>query len=87
MGHPSSVPAQATDFYLDKYAVYNRRLTINEINKHWVIGKAYMKQQQNLVKYWDGTQWATSTGQKVWNGTDWIDWNASYYDGNSWISI
>jgi len=87
-GHPSNSSLTATPLYIDKYAVYgNGRLTLNEINKHWVTGKAYINQQASLVKYWDGTQWATSSAQKVWNGMEWIDWDAKYWDGNSWITV
>ena len=39
------------------------------------------------VKYYDGSSWQTSSAQKVWNGTAWIDWNAKKYDGTSWVTI
>ena len=40
-----------------------------------------------VVKYFDGTNWQTSSAQKVWNGTAWIDWTAKKYDGSQWITI
>jgi hypothetical protein len=39
------------------------------------------------VKYYDGTAWQTSSGQKVWNGTAWVDWTAKKYDGTAWVTI
>jgi hypothetical protein len=86
-GHPSSDQAIAPDTFIDKYAVYSRRLTINEINKHWVIGKAFINQNQNAVKYYDGTDWQTASAQKVWNGTEWIDWDHKYWNGTAWIDL
>jgi len=86
-GHPSSNPADAPDTFIDKYAVYSRRLTINEINKHWVIGKAFINQNQNAVKYYDGTDWQTASAQKVWNGTAWVDWDHKYWNGTAWIDL
>lgn len=40
-----------------------------------------------VVKYFDGTSWVDSVGQKVWNGTTWIDWNAKRFDGSNWINV
>ena len=39
------------------------------------------------VKYYDGSSWQTSSAQKVWNGTAWVDWNAKRFDGTSWVTI
>jgi hypothetical protein len=39
------------------------------------------------VKYYNGTAWVDSIGQKVWNGTAWVDWNAKRFDGTSWVTI
>jgi len=39
------------------------------------------------VKYFDGTTWQTSSAQKVWNGTAWVDWTAKRFDGSAWINV
>jgi hypothetical protein len=39
------------------------------------------------VKYFNGTSWVDSTGQKVWNGTAWVDWNAKRFDGSAWVNV
>jgi hypothetical protein len=39
------------------------------------------------VKYFDGTTWQTSSAQKVWNGTAWVDWNAKRFDGSAWVNV
>jgi hypothetical protein len=39
------------------------------------------------VKYFNGTSWVDSIGQKVWNGTAWVDWNAKRFDGSTWVTI
>jgi hypothetical protein len=39
------------------------------------------------VKYFNGTSWVDSIGQKVWNGTAWVDWNAKRFDGSAWVNV
>ena len=39
------------------------------------------------VKYYDGSSWQTSSAQKVWNGTAWVDWTAKRFDGSAWINV
>ena len=39
------------------------------------------------VKYFNGTSWVNSTGQKVFNGTAWVDWNAKRFDGSTWVNV
>ena len=39
------------------------------------------------VKYFNGTSWVDSIGQKVWNGTAWVDWNAKRFDGSTWVNV
>jgi hypothetical protein len=39
------------------------------------------------VRYFNGTAWVDSVGQKVWNGTAWVDWNAKRFDGSTWINV
>lgn len=65
-------------------AFYPRRITEIEIGEHFIAGKDYVSR---TVKYYDGTTWQTSSGQKVWNGTAWVDWTANRFDGTAWVSI
>ena len=43
------------------------------------------------VKHYDGTAWQQSIGQKYWDGTDWVDWNAvaepQRWDGAQWVNL
>jgi hypothetical protein len=87
MGEPSNLLARATDFFIDKFAFYNRSCTIREIQERYLIGKSHFQSQVNLVKYYDGTDWQTASAQKVWNGTDWVDWDHKYWDGTQWIDL
>lgn len=66
-------------------AFYPRRLTKKEINEHFVAGKDYIPGLD--VRYYDGSNWIASSGQKVWDGTAWIDWDASYWNGTSWVAL
>lgn len=75
------------DVNIDNFATYARRLTDTEIADHFIAGKTYAPPATRTVKYWDGATWADSTAQKVWNGTAWVEWDASYYDGTSWIAL
>jgi hypothetical protein len=84
MGNQS---APINDFFYDSIAMYSRRLTNEEVAEHYIAGKTYVVPAGRTVKYWDGTQWSTSSDQKVYNGTDWVNWDAKRYDGNSWITV
>jgi hypothetical protein len=39
------------------------------------------------VKYWNGNSWQLSQGQKVFNGSYWVDWNAQRWTGSQWTPI
>lgn len=39
------------------------------------------------VKYYDGSSWQTSSAQKIFDGTNWVDWNAKHYDGQNWVVV
>lgn len=54
-----------------------------EIAEIWTAGST----NPRTVKYFDGTTWQTSSAQKVWNGTAWIDWNAKRFDGSGWVNV
>lgn len=49
----------------------------------WLAGSTNAR----TVKYFDGTTWQTSSAQKVWSGTAWVDWNAKRYDGSAWVNV
>lgn len=54
-----------------------------QIQEIWLAGSTNAR----TVKYFDGTTWKTSSAQKVWNGTAWVDWNAKRYDGSAWVTV
>lgn len=68
-------------------AFFNRRLTTQEIKEHFVAGLDYTATIPRTVKYYDGADWVTSSGQKVWNGSAWIDWDSKYWNGSAWIAF
>jgi hypothetical protein len=43
------------------------------------------------VKHYNGTEWEASTGQKYYDGNDWVDWNnvsePKRWDGTQWIDL
>lgn len=85
IGHYTSATDDGRDFTLDNFAVYDRVLSEAEIQTHYL---AWLGQpSQRIVKYFDGTNWVNSTAQKVWNGTQWVSWNANRYNGTSWVSV
>lgn len=68
---------------MDNLAIYNGLLSENQIKNHY-----YAFVNEDLaIKYYDGTSWQTSSAQKVWNGSAWIDWSKKYYDGSQWVTI
>jgi len=85
IGHYSTATDDGRDFTLDNFAVYDRVLSEAEIQTHYL---AWLGQPaQRIVKYFDGTNWVNSTAQKVWNGTQWVSWNANRYNGTSWVAV
>ena len=75
------------DYFIDKFAIYPRKLSQNEVMQNYLAGATFLQSQSGVVKYWDGDSWETPSGTKVWNGTAWIDWTKSYWNGTSWVSI
>ena len=57
-------------------------ITGTQIQEIWLAGST-----KRIVKYYDGTAWQTSSAQKVFNGTSWVDWTVNKYDGTNWVSI
>jgi hypothetical protein len=84
LGH-ASTSTTLGNTSLAHLAFYPRRLTKKEINEHFVAGKDYIAGLD--VRYYDGSNWIASSGQKVWDGTAWIDWDASYWNGTSWVAL
>lgn len=44
----------------------------------------------SIVKHYDGDSWEESYDQKVYNGTNWIQWSsipAKYWNGSAWVAI
>jgi hypothetical protein len=73
---------------IDSFIMYDRALPGAEIRDHYY---AWLNQPDvgptNYLRYWSGTAWETASAQKVWNGTEWIDWNASYWNGTQWTQL
>jgi hypothetical protein len=75
--------------WIGDFLMYDVALTPQEIYDNWQ-ATAYPKYYGpagTQVKYYDGTTWQTSSAQKVWNGSAWVDWDAYRWDGTSWIAI
>jgi hypothetical protein len=77
------------DNYFDgsvgEFYMYNKELTAQEISDNYNATKN--RYLPRIVKYYDGANWQNSIGQKVWNGSAWIDWDSKYWDGSSWVSV
>lgn len=56
-----------------------------QISEIWTVGST--PPSTRTVKYFNGTSWVDSIGQKVWNGTAWVDWNAKRFDGSTWVNV
>jgi hypothetical protein len=56
-----------------------------QISEIWTVG--ITPPSTRTVKYFNGTSWVDSIGQKVWNGTAWVDWNAKRFDGSTWVNV
>lgn len=72
---------------VDKIAIYPYALPAEKLINHIIAGKFLIESNQGAVKYWDGDSWNTSSAQKVWNGTEWIDWDHRYWNGTEWITL
>lgn len=82
LGTNSNNSVQAPPIWFDKFAIYNRRLTIREVAQHFRTGKEFINQSA-LVKHWDGTAWQDALGAKVYVNNPqarYIRWSAN---GNS----
>jgi hypothetical protein len=55
------------------------------ISEIWSVGST--APSLRTVRYFNGTSWVDSIGQKVWNGTAWDDWNAKRFDGSTWVNV
>jgi hypothetical protein len=69
----------------DYYVAPTSAIDETQIAQIWSIGNT--GSAARTVKYYDGTTWQTSSAQKVFNGTSWVDWTAKKYDGSQWVTI
>lgn len=69
----------------DYYIAPTSAIDEAQIAEIWAVGNGATPSR--TVRYFNGTDWVNSTGQKVWNGTAWVDWNAQRYDGSAWVTI
>jgi hypothetical protein len=74
-------------FFIDNVAIYSRRLTEREIQEHFIAGKTYVAPSARIVKHWTGGAWVDSVDQKVWDGTNWVNWTSKYWNGTAWIDL
>ena len=69
----------------DYYIAPTSAIDEAQIAEIWAVGSGAALPR--TVKYYDGSSWQTSSAQKVWNGTAWVDWDAKRFDGTSWVTI
>ncbi len=82
----SSAQTGTLDLYFSNWHIASSSvLGPTEIQEIWLAGSTLPNPR--TVKYYDGSSWQTSSAQKVWNGTAWVDWNAKKYDGSQWVTI
>lgn len=58
-------------------------ITQSEIETIWDYGAPI----QVPVKYYDGSNWQTSSNQKIYNGTSWIPMYANRWTGTEWVPL
>ena len=58
-----------------------------EIAEIWAVGSGQNQTPTRTVKYYNGTDWVNSSGQKIYNGTAWVDWNAKRFNGTDWVVV
>jgi hypothetical protein len=74
---------EATSFEVSDYFITpSSVIGPTQIEEIWLAGTS-----TRTVKYFNGTSWVDSIGQKVWNGTAWVDWNAKRFDGSAWVNV
>lgn len=73
--------------WIGDFLMYDVELTPQEISDNFDATKAKYYGAPRTVKYYDGTTWQTSSAQKVYNGTNWIDWDAKRWDGTNWVTV
>lgn len=58
-----------------------------QIAEIWAVGSGQNQTPTRTVKYYNGTDWVNSSGQKIYNGTAWVDWNAKRFNGTDWVVV
>lgn len=83
----ASSAAQFVGTKTDCIGVYPTTLTQSQIADRY---RAYVATGAIITKAYDGTNWNLTTQQKVFNGTDWIQWQEQTlkkWDGSAWVVI
>lgn len=72
------------------YIAQSQAITATDIATIWSVGNPPVSSIYD-VKYYDGAAWGQSIGQKYWDGTNWVDWNAvaepQRWDGSQWVAL
>ena len=72
------------------YIAQSQAITAADIATIWSVGNPPVSTVYD-VKHYDGTAWQQSIGQKYWDGTSWVDWNAvaepQRWDGAQWVNL
>jgi hypothetical protein len=67
--------------------MYPTTLTQSQIADRY---RAYVATGAIITRAYDGTNWNLTTQQKVYNGTDWVQWQEQTlkkWDGAAWVTI
>jgi len=82
-----SIASDLGDFavnFSNLYIATNANIDATKIREIWESGSS-------LTKYWDGSAWQTAIDRKIYNGTDWVDWNnvglTKQWSGSAWVAI
>jgi hypothetical protein len=72
---------------IDCVGIYPTTLTQSQIADRY---RAYVATGAIITRAYDGTNWNLTTQQKVYNGTDWVQWQEQTlkkWDGAAWVTI
>jgi len=83
----ASSAAQFVGTQTDCIGLYPTTLTQDQIADRY---RAYVATGAIITRAYDGTNWNLTTQQKVYNGTDWVQWQEQTlkkWDGAAWVAI